>query len=66
MFLTMFRTLQIPPFNITHLPTQTLDTDLAFTSYKPSSTQLTFLLSALCEATIITFNPYLLYPRSSI
>jgi len=42
MFLTMFRTLQIPLFNIIHLPTHTLDKNLPLTSDKPNSTQLTF------------------------
>ena len=64
MFFTMFRTLQIPLFNIIHIPTHTLHKNLPLTSYKPNSTQLTFLPSALYEATI-AFYPFFLYPLSS-
>jgi hypothetical protein len=64
MFLTIFRTLQITPFNINHLPTHTLDKNLPLIYDKPNSAQLKFLLSALCKATI-AFNPFLLYPLSS-
>ena len=41
-FFTMFRNLQIPLFNIIHLPTHTLDKNLPLTSDKQNSTQFIF------------------------
>jgi hypothetical protein len=48
MFLTMFRTLQIPLFNIIHLKIHTLLKNLPFTSYKSNSKFYTAHVFTVC------------------